>query len=295
MPLQLHHIDTFLDHIISVEGVAKGTYSSYKLDLQQFAKKSPSIEKITQKHIQQYIVEMVKKGKSPRTQARHLTTIRQFFRFMIISNVIKKNPASFIEMPKIPKTLPKAMHFVEMDEFLNKGGDTLNKQEKIRLQAIMETLYATGLRVSELTTITIQDFLQGDGQTLRVRGKGGKDRIVPLGKTASRTIRNYINNSRDILTPNCGDWLFAGYKGNPMSRQRIFQLVQQAGNRCKFKVSPHGFRHTFATHMLENGTNLRLVQVMLGHTDIATTQIYTLVQDESKRYTLETFHPLAKG
>jgi integrase/recombinase XerD len=294
MPLQPHHIDTFLDHIIIVEGVAEHTHSSYKLDLEQFSEFTSSVEKTTEKSIRKYIKYMVTSGKSPRTQARHLTTIRQFFKFMIVNGVIKENPAEFIEMPKIPKTLPKALQFVDLNNFFNQGGKELDEEEKLRLKAIMETLYATGMRVTELTTLTIHDFLQGEGQALRVRGKGGKDRLVPLGETASETIRQYINNSRDILVPNSGNWLFPGYKGKPMSRQRIFQLVKEAGKRCNVDVSPHGFRHTFATHMLENGTNLRLVQVMLGHTDIATTEIYTLVQDKHKRYTLETFHPLNK-
>jgi integrase/recombinase XerD len=292
MPLQAHHIDTFLDHIITVDGVAEHTHSAYKSDLEQFSKVAPNVEKVREKHIQKYTKNMVKDAKSPRTQTRHLTTIRQFFNFMLATGVIQENPAAFIEMPKIPKSLPKALHFVDLSNFLNKGCDGLDKAEKMRLQAIMETLYATGLRVTELTTITLHDFWQGEGKTLRVCGKGNKERLVPLGSTAAQTIESYIQHSRDILTPHKSDWLFPGYKGKPMTRQRIFQLVKDAGKKCNIDVSPHGFRHSFATHMLENGTNLRLVQVMLGHADIATTEIYTLVQDEYKRYTLDTFHPL---
>lgn len=294
MPLQPNHIDTFLDHIITVDGVAKHTHASYKLDLEQFSKTSLSVEKTTEKCIYKYIKKMVSSGKSPRTQARHLTTLRQFFKFMVVSGIITENPASFIEMPKLPKTLPKALQFVDLDNLFKQGGKTLNEAEKIRLKAVMEILYATGLRVTELTTITIHDFMEGEGKTLRVRGKGGKDRLVPLGETASATIMNYLNKSRPTFSSQSSDWLFPGYKGKPMSRQRIFQLVKDAGVRCNVSVSPHGFRHTFATHMLENGTNLRLVQIMLGHADLATTEIYTLVQDKYKRYTLETFHPLSK-
>lgn len=293
MPLQPHHIDSFLDHIIVVEGVAEHTYTSYKLDLEQFSEISPSVEKTTEKDIRKYIQAMVREGKSPRTQARHLTTIRQFFKFMVLEDVVRENPAAFVEMPKIPKTLPKALHFADLNSLFGHGGKALSEEEQLRLQAIMETLYATGLRVTELTTLTTYDFLHGEGQTLRVTGKGGKDRIVPLGETASKTIHQYLNKARDVLAPQGGDWLFPGYKGKPMTRQRIFQLVKEAGYRCGVSISPHGFRHSFATHMLENGTNLRLVQVMLGHSDITTTEIYTLVQDKNKKYVLETLHPLA--
>ena len=226
------------------------------------------------------------------SQARIISSIKQFFSFLIFENEIEQNPAELIEAPKLSRKLPDVLSFEEIENILN--NIDLSHEAGVRNRALLETLYSSGLRVSELINLKISavDF---NLSLIKVIGKGNKERLIPIGKDALKYIKMYkdsYRNQHELNNINA-DILFLNLRGKPISRIAIFQIIQDLCEKTGIKksVSPHTFRHSFATHLLENGADLRSIQEMLGHASITTTEIYTHVESVLLKQTLELFHP----
>lgn len=244
--------------------------------------------------VEAFLQSLAKEGKGPATQRQRLLTLQRFFDARIAAGAQSENPARGIFAPKLPQRLPKALSEADMHRLLTAPvGDS---PPEVRLRTILVLLYATGLRISELSSLTLADVMEGEGLTLRVTGKGQKERLVPLG-VASQVIETYIQNARPHLRGAHSGWLFPGPTGKAaLTRIRLWQIVKDAGRRVQLNLThPHQLRHTFATHMLNGNADLRAVQLMLGHASLTTTQVYTKVTTERTRTALETFHPLSKG
>ena len=230
-------------------------------------------------------------GLSARSRARHLVTLRGFYKFLVQENILQRDPAELIDLPKSSLNLPHALTVDEVKLLLTTPD--LNKPNGLRDTAMLELLYAAGLRVSELINLKIQDVNLEAG-FVRVFGKGSKERIVPIGYFAIETIENYIKNSRPRLLKHIvSPYLFVARAGKPMTRQGFWKLLKRYAQHAGFikKITPHSLRHSFASHLLEGGADLRAVQVMLGHVDISTTQIYTHVAREHLKKAHAKFHP----
>ncbi len=229
---------------------------------------------------------------SPRSQARMLSTLRGFYKYLLGEGILQDNPIELIDAPKLAKTLPSVLTISEIDLILQQPDITTSLG--IRDRALFETLYATGVRVSEAVNIKQADLLINDGFLL-VFGKGSKERFVPIGRSALEWIQRYQKESRlQFVSKNKSeDYLFLSVRGTKLTRSMVFRLVQKYSKAAKIKkeVHPHTFRHSFATHLLEGGADLRAVQEMLGHTDISTTQIYTHIDREYLKEVHRTFHP----
>jgi integrase/recombinase XerD len=226
------------------------------------------------------------------SQARIISSIKQFYSFLIFENEIEQNPAELIEAPKLSRKLPDVLSFEEIENILN--NINLSNEAGVRNRALLETIYSSGLRVSELINLKISavDF---NLSLIKVIGKGNKERLIPIGKDALKYIKMYKDSYRNQheLNNRNADILFLNLRGKPISRIAIFQIIQDLCEKTGIKksVSPHTFRHSFATHLLENGADLRSIQEMLGHASITTTEIYTHVESVLLKQTLELFHP----
>jgi integrase/recombinase XerD len=236
-----------------------------------------------------WIAEM---GLSASSQSRIISGIKSFYRYCVLEQIVEADPTSLLEAPKQKRTLPDTLSFEEIESMI--AAIDLSKPEGTRNKAMLETLYSCGLRVSELIGLRIsQLYLELD--YIRVRGKGDKERLVPIGKDASRYIKIYREQIRSQLNPAKGmeDILFLNKRGSALSRVMVFYIIRDLARRAGINkaVSPHTFRHSFATHLVEGGADLRAVQEMLGHASITTTEIYTHLDRDFLRKTLEQFHP----
>jgi len=236
-----------------------------------------------------WIAEM---GLAASSQSRIISGIKSFFRYCVLEQIVEADPTSLLEAPKQKRTLPDTLSFEEIESMI--AAIDLSKPEGTRNKAMLETLYSCGLRVSELIGLRIsQLYLELD--YIRVRGKGDKERLVPIGKDASRYIKIYREQIRSQLNPAKGmeDILFLNKRGSALSRVMVFYIIRDLARRAGINkaVSPHTFRHSFATHLVEGGADLRAVQEMLGHASITTTEIYTHLDRDFLRKTLEQFHP----
>lgn len=248
------------------------------------------------KDLQQFIQWIAQLGMTDTSQARIISGIKSFYRYCLLEHIATIDPSSLLEAPKLKRALPDVLSFEEIEQII----DTIDrsKPEGERNKAILETMYSCGLRVSEVVNLRISQ-LYLDAGFIRVIGKGDKERLVPIGSTAVKHVTIYKNKVRVQVNPATGheDILFLNRRGSKLSRVMIFliikDLVQKAGIRKT--VSPHTFRHSFATHLVEGGADLRAVQEMLGHESITTTEIYTHLDREFLRKTLEHFHPAFKG
>ncbi len=231
-------------------------------------------------------------GASPRTQARVVSGIKAFYRFLIIEEIITRDPTELLETPRIGRKLPDVLSVEEIDKLISVVD--LSKSEGQRNRAIIEVLYSCGLRVSELTELRMSNIYLDKG-FIRVIGKGNKERLVPIGGKAIREINNYLpdRNSLQTIQKDSQDILFLNRRGKKLSRVMIFTIVKTLAKQTGFKkhISPHTFRHSFATHLIEGGADLRAVQEMLGHESILTTEIYTHLDREYLRNTIISFHP----
>ncbi len=229
---------------------------------------------------------------SPHTQARMLSGWRLFFKYLVLENYLNENPASLIESPKLPRKLPEVLNLNEINRMI----DTIDVStpEGERNRSIIETLYSCGLRVSELVNLHLSDLYFEEG-FIKVTGKGNKQRLVPINPTARKYIEIYLKNTRASLKihKEATDILFLNRRGKKMSRVMIFHIVKQAAIKAGInkKVSPHALRHSFATHLLENGANLRSIQLLLGHESILTTEIYLHLDRQHLQQTLQKYHP----
>ena len=295
-PYFVTYLPIFLDYLAVEKGLAKNSLASYAIDLRHFghylSDASLDLERVERVHIVKYFQALRGSGISARSVARALAAIRGLFRFLVAERHLKADPTENIENPKLWSTLPKSMQPSEVEALLAAPDRTT--PDGLRDAAMLELLYATGLRVSELIKVRIDEVVM-DAGFLRTMGKGSKERIVPFGDTARDAIVRYIERGRPDHAKDNDPHLFLSRLGRPMTRQsfwmKITRYAREAG--IKAHISPHVLRHSFATHLLENGADLRSVQMMLGHADISTTQIYTHVSRARLQKLYETFHPRA--
>ena len=290
------YLPIYLDDLTVEKGLAKNSLSSYATDLRRFGnhlgEKEIELERVERIDIVRYFQKLRGAGISARSVARALAAIRGMFRFLVAERHLKHDPTENLENPKLWTTLPKSMQASEVEALLSAPDRTT--AEGLRDGAMLELLYATGLRVSELIHVKIEDVIM-DAGFLRTFGKGSKERIVPFGDAARDAIVAYIERGRSEFVKQPDEHLFLSMRGRAMSRQsfwmKIVRYARQAG--IPAHISPHVLRHSFATHLLENGADLRSVQMMLGHSDISTTQIYTHVSRARLQRMYEQYHPRA--
>jgi integrase/recombinase XerD len=251
--------------------------------------------KVEQQHLRDFIAWINKMGLEVRSQARIISGIKGFFNYLILENEITVNPAALIESPRMNRKLPQVLTIQEIDRIT--GAIDMSKPEGHRNRAMLETLYGCGLRVSELVNLRISDLFFNEG-FIRVIGKGNKERLIPIGQTAMKFIRIYHQQTRNQLdiSKEAADILFLNNRGNKITRVMVFIIIRNLAEKCGIKktISPHTFRHSFATHLVEGGADLRAVQEMLGHESITTTEIYTHLDREYLRETIISHHPRYK-
>lgn len=288
--------DRYLNYLIFEKGLSEKTIESYSMDLSrhlQFLrqKKIKNIANADTSLILKHLIALREAGLGSKSCARHLVTLRGFYRFLVQEKVLEYDPARLIDLPKSGLKLPDVLSVTEVELLLNVP-DTDTHLGK-RNAAMLELLYAAGLRVSELVNLKFLD-VNLEACFLRVLGKGSKERVVPFGIPAKKKVEDYINVARPLLLKDrVSPYLFVARAGKPMTRQGFWKLLKQYAqrSRIKKKITPHSLRHSFASHLLEGGADLRTVQVMLGHVDISTTQIYTHVAREHLRKIHEKYHP----
>ncbi|AIF66708.1 tyrosine recombinase XerD subunit [Terribacillus saccharophilus] len=290
-------LDDFIHYLQIERGLSENTLQSYARDLRTYARYLQENEvqewaHVTRAKLTAYLRWLHDDGKSAATIARTLSSIRLFHQFLLREYGLKEDPSIHIDTPKKERKLPKILSSDEVDKLLTcPGTDTLT----LRNRAMLETLYATGLRVSELLALELDDLHLEMG-FVRCFGKGSKERIVPLGDMAKARLEEYLNRSRKrLLKSKASDILFVNHHGNPLSRQGFWKVLKQIARDAGIQkeITPHTLRHSFATHLLENGADLRAVQEMLGHADISTTQIYTHVTKTRLKDIYKTHHPRA--
>lgn len=290
-----HQIDLFLSYLRVERHLSDNTLQSYGRDLRFFSehlakKKITSLKEVAEKDVLEFIAASRKRGVKSRSIARALVAVRQLFRYLIRDKITDFDPAAKIEFPNVGARLPKTMNLEQIDTLLSQP----NKVEDIgvRDHAMLQLMYATGMRVSELVGVKINN-LNLDGGYLRVFGKGSKERIVPMGAVAQRSVQDYIDTVRNKKGVPDSEFLFLTARNEPMTRQGFWDRIKYYAKKAgiSINVTPHMLRHSFATHLLERGADLRSVQTMLGHADVSTTQIYTHVSATHLKEIYKKFHP----
>jgi integrase/recombinase XerD len=289
-------IDSFLDYLSVERALAKNTILAYRADLNlylDFIDKRGIVvfSKATKNDIVEFMLFQKEQGISPVSISRRLAAIRMFHRFLARERVLKSDPTTLIDSPKLWKKVPDTLSLNEVEALISQPD--VRNQQGARDKAILETLYATGMRVSELSNLKT-DNVNSDIGFLRCIGKGNKERIIPLGKKAIHSIKRYLEFSRQhFLKQKKSEYLFIGRSGARLSRQSIWKLIKRYAAEAKIKksIKVHTLRHSFATHLLERGADLRSVQEMLGHSNISTTQIYTHIDKERLKTIHKMFHP----
>jgi integrase/recombinase XerD len=293
-------ISSFLTHARVEKGLSSNTVSAYRRDLLKFGafaeKRKVSLEKISRDDLVEFLASLYRLNLESRTVARHLVTLRNFFRFAQVQDLISSDPSINLESPKIRRGLPGYLRLHEVELLLEQPDQ--KTPLGLRDRAILEVLYSTGLRVSELTGLRMMD-LDAKAGCVRCIGKGDKERIVPVGKKALGIVDRYMREARPRLAgkhrPSGSPPIFLNARGHSLSRVGVWKILSGYGKRADFRVplTPHMLRHSFATHLLERGADLRSVQLMLGHADISTTQIYTHVVEERLKQIYKAHHPRA--
>jgi len=291
-------IDPYLNYLVTEKGLSNNTIESYLRDLTRFmthlkSQETNRIEAVDTPTILKYIITLRKDGLSAKSRARHLVSLRGFFKFLVQTHKITTDPTHTVDQPKTGLKLPDVLTIDEVRQLL--ATTDLTHPAGLRNAAMMETLYAAGLRVSELVHLALGNVNLEAG-FVRVLGKGAKERIVPIGSRANDRINQYMASVRPFLLKSyVSKYLFVVRKGKPMSRQGFWKLLRRHAQNCGLikKVTPHSLRHSFASHLLEGGADLRSVQIMLGHTDISTTQIYTHVARDHLIDIHRRYHPRA--
>ncbi len=295
-----NYLTEFLNFLRIEKNAANNTILSYQLDLKRYLtflkdKRCPDLKSVHPSDIIALIHSLRNIGFAPSSSARNLSAIRMFHRFLVGENYLESDPTSNISFPKQPRTLPKTLNQFEIELILKQP--VISEPKGIRDKAMLEFLYAAGLRISELISISIPDLYFSDG-FIRVIGKGNKERIVPIGEQAVYFTNLYLKNVRPSIAKvgGSGDFVFLNWRGKPLTRMGFwkilrFYVIQSGINKI---ISPHTFRHSFATHLIEGGADLRAVQEMLGHVDISSTQIYTHLDRAYLKEVHKTFHPREK-
>lgn len=282
------------------QNLSDSTLESYIRDITKlieflFYKNSEiSIHDIQLEHLRSFTVYLSELGVAETTQARHISSIKSFFRFLIYSNILEINPSSLLEAPRLGRKLPVVLSVEEIDRMI--AEIDLSKSDGHRNKAILETLYGCGLRVSELVSLRLTDIHELEG-FIKVKGKGDKERLVPISNTALSAIKQYKEQQRNHLNieKSSQNILFLNRRGSHLSRIMVFNITKMLAEKAGIKknISPHTFRHSFATHLVEGGADLRAVQEMLGHESILTTEIYTHLDQNFLRQTILEHHPRA--
>ena len=287
----------YLIYLKIERGLSENSIKSYSYDIKNLLcyinkyNSKLSVKQCDKKFMQEFIYE-ISKNINSRSQSRLLSSLKSFFNYLVFEGYNNTSPMELIESPKIVTKLPDVLSIEEI-KLLIKNSE-LNKNHGIRNSAILETLYGSGLRVSELINLKLSD-IHYDDKLLLIQGKGNKQRLVPLGSISESKVSNYVNNYRILkkVKKNSNDIVFLNRNGKKLTRAMIFNIVKEAQNKSNIKktVSPHTFRHSFATHLLENGADLRSIQIMMGHENITTTEVYTHLDTKHLSKTLNKFHP----
>ncbi len=296
--VSFYEFSDFRYYLQNDKRLSDNTVQAYMTDLElygNFLIKYQNINDITyvnDEHINKYIASLKRSNLSKTTISRKIIAIKEFHKFLYSEKISDDNPAKYIDMPKTSKALPVVLSKEEINKMLE-SIDT-STPLGLRNKAMIETLYASGLRISELINLSISDIHLRE-KYIVVIGKGNKERMVPLGDMAVISLRNYIEKGRPFLSKKGGNILFYNYQGNSISRQSLYKYIVKLAkdNGIEKEISPHTIRHSFATHLLEGGTDLRIVQELLGHEDISTTQIYTHIDRTRLKEMYENTHPLA--
>jgi len=285
-------IDRFLDSLWLEDGLSRQTLASYRTDLQLFGKAvAIPLRLVTTAGIQAHLAERVAAGARPRTTARLLSTLRRFYRYLLRENEISTDPTVSLEGPKLGRPIPKSISEEQVEKLLHMP--PVDTPLGLRDRAMLEVLYATGLRVSELVGLTIEQANLEAG-VVRIVGKGRKERLVPLGEEAIIWVTNFLREARPgILKGQISDILFPTTRGRGLTRQAFWHNIKRYAGLAGLATqpSPHTLRHAFATHLLNHGADLRVVQMLLGHADLSTTQIYTHVARERLKQLHSRHHP----
>jgi integrase/recombinase XerD len=298
------HIGHFLNFMSVEKGASGNTVAAYKNDLQQFDSyllgasgrgKPRDWEKLERDVIVDYLLALRRKNYAEATVARKVAAIKSFFQYLQAEGTIRRNPAESLESPRVGRSLPKPLSVTEVDELLEQPLKR-NTPEAKRDRAMLELLYATGLRVTELVSLDVDD-INMSGPYVRCMGKGSKERTIPIHEQASSAVADYLNDGRAVLVKNRKEAaLFVNRRGERLTRQGFWLILKQYAREANIMtpVTPHTLRHSFATHMLRGGMNLRHVQELLGHANISTTQVYTQIANEHVRQVYEKAHPRAR-
>jgi integrase/recombinase XerD len=299
-------VELFLDMLASERGGAKNTLAAYARDLEDLssflAAKRRTVATATTSDLRSYLGDLAERSFKPASVARRLSAIRQLYRFLYAENHRRDDPAAILEGPKRGRPLPKVLAVSEVDRLIAAAraaaaeGEPRERLRGQRLYCLLELLYATGLRISELVSLPASAARRNE-RMLIVRGKGGKERVVPLNEAARSAMRDYVAMLAEVLESQPSKWLFPSFgETGHLTRQHVGRelksLAASAGLRAA-QVSPHVLRHAFASHLLHNGADLRVVQTLLGHADISTTQIYTHVLDDRLKSLVRDLHPLS--
>ena len=289
-------IDRFCDHLWLEDGLANLTLAAYRRDLKTFAgwlekERARGLDAAATNDLEAYLAWRFARRTQPRSAARYTSTLKRFYRYLLRERLIAADPTLNLDSPKLPRALPKTLTEADVEHLLDSAAP--DTPLGLRDRAMLETLYATGLRVSELVGLKLAAVNLGDG-VLRVTGKGNKDRLVPLGEEAVLWLRRYLSDARPLLQgKQLSDAMFITARGGSMTRQAFWYLIKRYARLAGITrpLSPHTLRHAFATHLLNHGADLRVVQMLLGHSDISTTQIYTHVARERLKQLHAQHHP----
>lgn len=294
-------IENYKTFLILEKSLSANSVEAYLNDIRKLAKFCEDqygvkeVENVTYDILKEYLTFVNEMGVTNRTQARSISSVRSFFKFLVYDGVLETNPTKLLEAPKIGRKLPSILTVEEIDSILNSV--EMYKPEGQRNKAIIETLYSCGLRVSELIGVKISNINFRMG-IIKIEGKGNKERIIPLSKNAKQEIKLYMKGYRDYLDIQKGyeDVLFLNKRGTSLSRVMVFNIIKHLAERAGIKkqVSPHTFRHSFASHLVTGGADLRAVQDMLGHESILTTEIYTHLDNNYLKETINKYHPRIK-
>jgi integrase/recombinase XerD len=293
-------IAAFLTHVRVERGLSANTVTAYRRDLVKFddfaKRRKLTLESVSRDNLVEFLASLYRQKLESRTVARHLVTLRNFFRFAQLQELISTDPSLNLESPKIRRSLPGYLRLEEIERLLAQPDD--KTPLGLRDHAMLDVLYSTGLRVSELISLRVMDLDNAVG-CVRCIGKGDKERIVPIGKKALALVERYLRDARPKLIGKgkqaLATTLFINRRGAPLSRVGVWKILSAYGRKAGLRSSltPHMLRHSFATHLLERGADLRSVQLMLGHSDISTTQIYTHVVEERLKQIYKAHHPRA--
>lgn len=292
--------ERYIKHFVSFlkieKGLAENSIFAYQNDVSKLADFSIArkleVTNLTFDHLKEFIADLYDLGLSARSQARIISGIKQFFGFLLLENIMQDDPSELLEMPRLGRKLPEVLSIEEIDQLI--AAIDMSKAEAHRNKAILETLYSCGLRVSELVNLKFSQLYFEEG-FIRVIGKGNKERLVPVSESVEHEIKVYNDHVRrhQVIKPGDENIVFLNRRGAQLTRIMIYTIIQDLAKAIGLKksISPHTFRHSFATHMIEGGANLRAVQEMLGHESITTTEIYTHLDQRFLRDAIISFHP----